>query len=180
MKKLVDAYNKKAAALTRQFTTLNDKITKQREVVNLETLKLEKWESELIKLRGKRLSWVDEIMAPLAEELGKYFGTRGMAYGPCGLRSEVSIRVSERPDDWLGTPYKLLVIIPKFDESGNISLFYDTGEVDDTKALPGSLAELNGFHHVVAPLPETIEEMAAVMRDVSHSPIKKLQNFEED
>lgn len=184
---LVDAYNKKAAELTEKFTKLNDKINRQREVVALETAKLEEWEREYNKLRGSKLSWMDDIMEPLADALGKYFGMRGIAQGPIGLRSEVTIRVSSDPSDWMGTPYKLLVVTPEFSgEDDSISLFYDTGEVDRSKCLPGSLGELNNFHHVTAPLPDTIEEIAALMRDVTcekptrAEQLKKLAQFKED
>ena len=55
-----------------------------------------------------------------------------------------------------------LALQPRFEDGGAFSLAYETEEI--TKHCePGSLADLNGMNRATAPLPDSIDDAAALL-----------------
>lgn len=101
--------------------------------------------------KGSIASWLDSAVAALAADLEEYTGERMEIGGPYGLRAEAII----------SSDSYILILTPYFD-SGSLKLYYDTGETTE-KHQPNTIGAINGFNNVQAPLPDTIEEIAAVM-----------------
>ena len=58
---------------------------------------------------------------------------------------------------------KTLVVRPLFFEENGLSFVYETGETT-SECPPGSLGEAHGMNLVTAPLPDSLEEILAVMK----------------
>ncbi len=100
----------------------------------------------------KHPSWIETAITALAVDLHEATGETVEISGPCGLRAEILLYVGTR----------FIRITPSFPE-GKLKLYYDTGEVTN-KYPPQSLGDWNGMNNVSEPLPDTLEEIIAVLR----------------
>lgn len=124
------------------------------------TTKIEKHTAAIARLEKKRdklwdtCGWVKMLVYPLADALKDFTGAeKYKVYGPFGLRADCSIYVKK--GNMLGE------ITLTFDS--NWRLHYDTGEKDGSYER-GSIGDLNGFDNVTAPLPDSVSEIAALLR----------------
>lgn len=101
--------------------------------------------------KGSVASWLDSAVSALAIDLEEYTGEIMEVGGPYGLRAEAIISSNSY----------ILILTPDFN-SGTLKLYYDTGEKTD-KHQPNTIGEINGFNNLQAPLPETLEEIVAIM-----------------
>jgi len=87
-------------------------------------------------------------------------------YGPQGIGCRTFIYLVESEEV---SPFKQqskrVIVQPDFDEDGNLYLVYETGEMVERYAK-GSLGEVSGLNGVTAPLPNTLEEIRVLLRDV--------------
>lgn len=115
---------------------------------------MNKYEKIYLKAAEKRsASWLDSAIAALAVDLEEYIGKPVEVSGPFGLRAEVMFKV--------GDTYT--IITPSFDKKdGGFKLYYDTGKQTEGYP-PQSLGAWNGFNNVQAPLPDTFEEISAII-----------------
>lgn len=100
---------------------------------------------------GSNASWLDSAVAALAVDLEEYVGEDMSIGGPYGLRAEAVILSS----NWA------LTVSPCFTD-GKLRLYYDTGEIVGRHPA-NSIGAMNGFNNEQAPLPDTLEEIAAIM-----------------
>lgn len=100
---------------------------------------------------GSAASWPDSSVAALAVDLEEHTGKPVEVSGPFGLRAEIVIKAGDI----------CTIITPSF-ENGSFKLYYDTGERTG-QYQPNTLGDWNGFNNVQAPLPDTFEEIAAVI-----------------
>lgn len=105
--------------------------------------------------RGSAVSWLDSAVAALAVDLENYVGEVFEVGGPYGLRAEVVISSSSYS----------LTVVPCIKNNG-LELYYDTGKVKQSHQ-PNTIGAVNGFNNLQARLPNTIEEIVAVM--IPHS-----------
>ncbi len=101
--------------------------------------------------KGSRASWLDSAIAALAVDLEEEMGEQFDIGGPCGLRAEVRLSST----NWS------LTVTPSFVD-GDLVLYYDTGDTVERHGA-GTIGDMNGFNNVQARLPDTIEDIAAVM-----------------
>lgn len=115
----------------------------------------------------KSRDWVACVICPLAEEMASRFGMKASVAGPWGLASRVFINLFDTDLKMEGDRFdvgrKFLIVRGDFDENGNLMLLYETGE-EITRYLPGTLGEVNGFNMVVRPLPNSLDEVAALFK----------------
>ena len=105
--------------------------------------------------------WKDCVTA-IAEELARRTGLKYEICGPFGLNSQISIYLLA--DDSKGTteqPTRSLTLMPGFTDE-ELHLRYWTGESTKEYA-PNTIGELNGGNMVTAPLPDTMEEIEALL-----------------
>lgn len=107
--------------------------------------------------KGSGVSWLDSAVAALAVDLENYVGEAFGIGGPYGLRAEVV----------LSSPSYSLTIVPCFKNDG-LELYYDIG-MEAKNHQPNTIGAVNGFNKLQARLPNTIEEIAAVMTPVDES-----------
>lgn len=101
--------------------------------------------------QDSRANWIGTAITALAMDIEKRTGQQVKVSGPFGLRAEVM----------LCTEDKIIVITPWFMES-QLHLHYDTGQMKNEYA-PNTLGDYNGMNNITAPLPDTVEEIIAVM-----------------
>jgi len=105
----------------------------------------------------KYVSWVDELLEPIAKELIKMmpgYDTYEIL-GPFGLRSETGIHFYEKNHQGNTHHCKSINIVPGDLDKGELKLVdysKDTGRYRE-----GSLGEINGYNHPDKPLPNTIK-----------------------
>jgi len=112
---------------------------------------------------GGNPKWMNTCIRPLAADLEELTGLKAEVSGPYGLRAECVIYLNK--DGGEGNR-KYLVLTPDFYHKDNhieIQFFYDTGETDE-RYPANSLGDYNGFNNVSARLPDTLEEIAALLR----------------
>jgi len=109
---------------------------------------------------GKNPRWIDVAVVPLAQDLEQATGLKATISGPFGLRAECVISLNK---DGAEGERKYLVLTPCFKDN-SITLFYDTGETRK-RFEPLTLGDYNGFNNVQKELPESLEEIAAVLRN---------------
>ncbi len=123
--------------------------------------KAEKLEADLRKMPV--VNWKDEVVVPLAAELAKRLSKKQMVLGPCGIGAKVRICLVDNPDILLTQQDCLeIVIVPDF-ENGRMVFNYETGETDD-RYERGTIGYMNGLNNITARLPDSIEEIAGLLR----------------
>ena len=111
------------------------------------------------------VSWVDEIIRPMAESIAKKKGKKVEIMGPRGIGCKVTIILHGESDgdcfmEW--SAKETLTVEPQMD-GGEPRLYYETGEKEERFA-PGSLGAMNGLNNVTAALPDDEYEVAALFR----------------
>lgn len=124
-------------------------------------------QSESRLTEAKRLpvvGWKDEIVVPLAKELGKRVGMSPLVFGPCGLGNKVYISLVKDPEipRWKQSSLNL-VVQPQFPDGESCVLEYETGEMTD-RYEPDTLGYANGLNAVTAVLPDSVDEILLLMR----------------
>jgi len=143
-------------------------INKAKENVKTAENRLQKAQARVKKLERQlnklpRTGWVDGVVEPLAKVLAERTGLHWDVYGPFGVMCETSIYLMKDKDISI-TKQKTLAIRlePHFDQHGNLIIRYRTGET--TNEYPkGSTGWMNGMNCITAPLPDTIEEIQALL-----------------
>lgn len=154
-KEILKNYYIKKSNYENKKKQLDEKINKYAERISI----LDEKRSKLI---NKSISWIDGIVIPLAKELSKKFNMDYEIFGPFGLCCETSIYLKEYKNKSITkqTTYSI-TLEPHSIET--LEIVYRTGE--RTNKYPvGSIGELNGFDCITKPLPDTIDEIAKLMR----------------
>jgi len=127
----------------------------------------ERAKRRLEKHRASYPDWINSVVKPLAKELAELRGMRFEIYGPFGIRCETSIYLlphnSEK--DIVHNPTWSIKLTPRgLLHSDKAEIYYDTGKKKEPLSPKGSIAALNGFDNETAPLPDTVEEINALLR----------------
>lgn len=156
------------AEYQRVFAAYQEKKSTLENQIRMKEQKIERLKRQIDKLTTRRNSlqcpyWADLIVKPLADALAAFTGKYAQVLGPCGLRAEVSIYLKDNPDDdIMRCAYDYITLVP--DVTGDsVVMHYDTGRVV-RDCVPGSIAEWNHFGNETLPLPDTIEEIAALLK----------------
>lgn len=121
--------------------------------------------------------WFDIALRPLAADLSEHLGLPVELSGPFGLRAECFLTFNK---DGNKGQRKMLVVTPDFNciynetdkpapyhartpNAVELRLYYDTGETLNLYA-PCSIGDYSGMNNVQARLPNTISEIANVLR----------------
>ena len=108
-------------------------------------------------------SWVEIVLKPLAWRLSQDLHLPYEIYGPFGLSCETSIYFrADMKKSICDQPVFHLTVYPNFGKDV-FFLEYDTG-VRTGSCQEGSIGALNGFNYVLAPLPDTYEEVLAMTK----------------
>jgi hypothetical protein len=115
-----------------------------------------------------KASWIIDVLQPLANELKNRFGkAQYKLWGPFGLNCDVSIVLYDNDDEEEGHIH--LHLRPVFDYENNSHwlayLKYWTHEYSH-KYQKGSLADLNGGNMIMAKLPEDIDAIVDIFREL--------------
>ena len=111
------------------------------------------------------VSWMDNVIKPLAAALSEATGMYWKVSGPCGICCRVYIDLCEDPDKpILFQSRKEIILQPDFTDD-SLVLLYETGETTDRFAKD-SVGALNGMNNVTKPLPNSVDEILKLMRDV--------------
>ena len=114
---------------------------------------------------AQTVSWVDEIIRPMAESIAKRKGKKAEVLGPQGIAAKVTIIFHNRDDggcfmEW--SEKEVLTLEPKM-RSNEPWLYYETGEMEE-RYPSGSLGAMNGFNYATAKLPDDEDDIAALFR----------------
>lgn len=124
-------------------------------------LAAEQQETKLRKL--PTVDWKDEVVVPLAEEMGKRLGKHPLISGPFGLGAKVTIfLVDDLKVRHLEQDRLEITVEPDFEDK-KLVLNYETGEVADDYP-PNSIGAMNGLNNVTARLPDSIEEIINLLK----------------
>ena len=170
LKELLEQYeekmstNKFAATLIiekiHQYKTAAEKLEKRAEK---KMLAAEQQKDKLRKIPV--IDWKDEVVVPLAEEMGKRLGKHPVVLGPFGLGAEVTISLVDNPNiRRLEQDCLEITLEPDF-EDGRLVLCYETGETYDDEYPPNSLGAMNGLNNVTARLPDSINEIMGLLKE---------------
>ncbi len=153
-KRAFDAYHQEKAVLEKQIYTKEAKIERLKRQIDKLTARKSKLQCPY---------WKDIIVKPLADALVAYTGKSAQVHGPFGLRAETNIYLTDNPgDDIMNCAYDYITLVP--DTTGDsVVMHYDTGLVI-RDCVPGSIAEINRFGNETLPLPDTIKEIAALLK----------------
>lgn len=106
-------------------------------------------------------NWIETIVKPLMHDLEKHTGLHGEIYGPFGICCKTSIYLRKDMKESITEQSTLHITIEP--PTNDRKIYYETGEVNNRYAK-GSIGELNGMNKVKAQLPDTIEEIVALLR----------------
>lgn len=109
-------------------------------------------------------TWIEGIVKPLAMELAELRGMQYELYGPFGLRAATSIYLTPKGSDGnivKNDTWSITITIGKPNDKWEA--YYDTGKCDSFYPQ-NSIGKLNGFDKEIALLPDTIEEINALLR----------------
>ena len=129
--------------------------------------KIEEREAQLKRLQKRRdnvtsTNWIDGIVKPLAEALAVHTGLPCTICGPFGLSCETSIYLFEDADKSIcEQKTRSIRIIPVF-KYNDSTVVYDTGEKSG-KYADGTIGATNNLDRVTRPLPDSIEEIVALL-----------------
>ncbi len=133
----------------------------------IEMAKKKKDEAEQIReqVRNDQLNWIDAVVIPLATALGEATGLHHRVIGPCGICCRIDVILyADKERQYIFQPHKVIALQPDFREEG-FSLRYETGKQTDRFAK-GTVGELNGMNNETEVLPNSIDEILKLMRDV--------------
>lgn len=108
-------------------------------------------------------SWINGAVVPLAKQLEELTGLTHEIYGPFGLSFSTSIYL--RKDMTKGIcdqETRSITLRPGWDRQREFCITYETGEMESNYPA-GSLGDLNGMGKATKPLPDTVEEILALL-----------------
>lgn len=114
----------------------------------------------------REVSWVEEIVRPLAASIASKKGKKANVLGPRGIGAKVNIVLHNCDDPtncWEWTGNETLTVEPHFRAEGDMTLLYETGEREE-RYPAGSLGAVNGLNNVTAELPDGEDDIAALFR----------------
>ena len=114
-------------------------------------------------MAGEEKNWIKGFMDPLAKILAERAETQYKVLGPFGISAAVTIYLMKDASHRMDDDTRTITIEPYFLPDGRFLFKYRTDEVTDAYR-PGSIGELNGMNIVKKPLPDTIEEIEALVR----------------
>ena len=135
-----------------------DKVVDKREMLESRLAKLE------IQLRKLDSSWFHNVVEPLAKALSKELKMPHEIYGPFGLTAETTIYLyaTKIHDICKGETYSI-TLEPHFDDDRKrIRVYYRTGKINE-EYPEGTIGYYNHFGRETLPLPESMEEIKALM-----------------
>lgn len=112
------------------------------------------------------VSWVDEIIKPMAESIAKKKGKKVEILGPHGIGSKVDIilhNIEDGDSYWEWSGKETLTIEPHFGDEGEVRLYYETGERED-RYRKNSIGDMSGLNNVTAELPDDEDDIAELFR----------------
>ena len=126
--------------------------------------RIEQREQQIKRLEKKRkkvyysFSWRDDVVVRLMKDLEEKTGLTGEIYGPYGLRAATSIYLREDMTKGICEQTTLSIELEEREDG----TYYHTGKYSNQFAS-GTIGEINGMNHIMAPLPETIDEIVKVL-----------------
>lgn len=126
--------------------------------------RIEQRKQQIERLEKKRekiyysFSWHDDVVVRLMKDLEEKTGLTGEIYGPFGLRAATSIYLREDMTKGICEQTTLSIELEEMEDG----TYYHTGKYSN-KYPSGTIGELNGMNHIMAPLPETIDEIVKVL-----------------
>ena len=143
-------YRVKATECRHEMQRIDEKIIQKKQQIE----RLEKKRNKVY----YSFSWHEDVVKRLMKDLEEKTGLTGEIYGPFGMRAATSIYL--RKDMTKGICEQTTLSIEL--EEREDGTYYYTGK--NTKNYPsGSIGEINGMNHIMAPLPETIDEIVKVL-----------------
>lgn len=146
--------------LLKQYNETNHTLlNKEKEIKE----KIEKLEMKLKKVQNQYYDngWVDKVANKIAERINEELKTNGFEiYGPFGLDCQTSIYFKDENRE----EKYAITLFPTFRED-NLDLEYWTGEYYEGYE-PISIGHLNGFDKVRRTLPDSIDEIIKILREV--------------
>lgn len=120
---------------------------------------IEKHTESLKKLEMKRIGWYEGVVVPFAEAIAKRLEIPYEVYGPFGICAKTTVYFfpGNGRDITRDETYSI-TIQPKDKE-----LYYETGETVN-RYQRGSIGYMNGMNNVIAPLPDDMESIVALLR----------------
>jgi hypothetical protein len=160
LKSIITSYVNKCKDEELRREEIEAKIKKHQEAT-------ERHERAIQRLKGKEakidyISWIDEIIKPLGAELSKRLELPYEIYGPFGLRAATSIYLRKDMKRSICDQETWSITIIPSDLSTGL-LKYETGEVKEGYSR-NTMGDLNGFNNVLAYLPESIDDIVALLR----------------
>lgn len=111
------------------------------------------------------VSWVDEIIKPLAESIAKKKGKKVDILGPRGIGAKVDIilhSIGDGDSYWVWSEKEVLTVEPYLEED-EVHLYYETEERED-RYPKDSIGAMSGLNNVTAELPDDEDDIAALFR----------------
>lgn len=166
MLKYVEDYKKCEEERNRERKLMYEDTERIREKIQEREKQIERLKKKLEKRKNSYYEkdfsgWIETIVKPLMRDLEKHTGLHGEIYGPFGLCCKTTIYLREDMERSITKQSTLHITIEPPMDNGKI--YYETGEVKEGYAK-GSIGELNGMNMVMAELPDTIEEIVAVLK----------------
>ena len=163
---------------------LEEKVEKKREKARKLVERSKKISEDVDQLLKQERSipavdWKETIVEPLAEALRDATGKRNCkCLGPHGIGAKVDIYLFDEAEFRLAfdreESYLALTVEPDLCEGGAISLRYETGEMRDLYSK-GSVGAESGLNAETAPLPDSIDAIAALLRESLPMKVKRVE-----
>ena len=156
-------------AIEKAYQKKQDEFLIQKEAIEKKIYRLQ---AKLKKLEDERPHWIDDELIPLAKELMKRLNMKYyQIYGPFGMNCETTVYMSNKrvgPLEDSRFPDESDIEITKVKTLSltvNGNMQYYTG-INTEKYAEGTIGYYNGFNHVYAPLPDSIDEIAKEVRRI--------------
>ncbi|MEG1894607.1 MAG: hypothetical protein RR162_00105 [Oscillospiraceae bacterium] len=108
-------------------------------------------------------NWVRGTVVPLAKRLEELTGLTHEIYGPFGLTCSTSIYLrKDMTKSICDQETRSITLRPDWDGQHEFCIKYETGEMENYYPS-GSLGDLNGMGKATKRLPDTIEEILAIL-----------------
>lgn len=147
------AVEEKASQLRREAARLDERASKKRELAQ-----------KILNEADPAPNWIDDIAAPLAEELARRKGLQAEILGPMGLACRTLVLVSDPDVIPSKQEHYRLTIRPSY-KNGKFCLAYETGEETD-RYEARTVGAMSGLNFVTAPLPDSVDEIEKLLKKV--------------
>lgn len=166
MLKYIEDYKRCEEERTKERDLMYEDTEKIREKIQEKEKQLERLKKKLKKRENDYYekdypNWIETIVKPLMHDLEKHTGLYGEIYGPFGICCKTLIYLREDMEKSITEQSTLHITLEPPMDDGKI--YYETGEIKSRYAK-GSIGELNGMNNVMVVLPDTIEEIVALLR----------------